>query len=500
MVLDTLEVVLLEPGALARKSPGFLTAMRRFKLDIIIWALPPVILFALVAVLLSIPFWPLIGLIAVALFAIMTFVQFEFCLLIMIALIPFDPQREVLPNLPIYLDLARLLLLPAFVYRVLRAGLPQVPRWSYFLWAYFLVCFLSGYVQMISPITFGKDIVRLFVDLSFTWMVASTFNSTEKIMRAVRVFLVASVPLSIYGIFQVVVDDYGGVWYWMNTRLMEIAPPWTGRASSFLAHANHLGLFVNALIPFGFACVVFSPHSRWRRFSILATGLLIGCLFLTFSRGAWIAFGTIAGLWVVSQRRLGHAFTVLLIGSLISIFLVFNLAQVQGQTQTRGEEIDEATLQGRILLLRIAATMFVKHPVLGVGYSNFAQTLENYVNWESDPVPCHNLYFQLLSETGILGFGFFLLPTLLLLRGCLRRYRLTENENPKLKIVLIGCCGAILAVLVHGMFDVPVQVYTSPPFNELYWLIIGLALVLSGKQAASAFKQPNPVPPARQMV
>lgn len=93
---------------------------RRFNVNSAGWFIPAVILLlGLLGGLLSQRPVQILGLIVVAAFVLLSFVKFEVCLLMLIALLPFDPQREIRPSFFIWLDLARVLLIPGFVFQVL---------------------------------------------------------------------------------------------------------------------------------------------------------------------------------------------------------------------------------------------------------------------------------------------------------------------------------------------------------------------------------------------
>jgi hypothetical protein len=69
----------------------------------------------------------------------------------------------------------------------------------------------------------------------------------------------------------------------------------------------------------------------------------------------------------------------------------------------------------RILLLQAAFEQFSLSPLLGIGIGNFnnhAQNILNY-NFRATNLTPHNLFIELLAETGLIGLSIFLFPILL---------------------------------------------------------------------------------------
>ena len=114
--------------------------------------------------------------------------------------------------------------------------------------------------------------------------------------------------------------------------------------------------------------------------------------------------------------------------------------------------------------------MFLEHPILGVGYGNY-RGLFGYLSPQPvlSKVDAHNLYLQLLAETGLLGFCGF--AVLLWASFCLS-LKSFRTQDPLFRIVAFGVCGAIIATLIHGTVDYLLN--ASPQFGALFWLVLGL--------------------------
>jgi len=87
--------------------------------------------------------------------------------------------------------------------------------------------------------------------------------------------------------------------------------------------------------------------------------------------------------------------------------------------------------------------------------------------WTGD---AHNLYLELLAETGLIGFAAFSILIVLALRTALRQLRTTENRFNKM--IALAIFAAICGVLVHGTVDY--LFHTTPQVTALFFFILGL--------------------------
>src|SRR5207244_3338596 len=108
----------------------------------------------------------------------------------------------------------------------------------------------------------------------------------------------------------------------------------------------------------------------------------------------------------------------------------------------------------RLLLWDTAWNLFKQSPIAGVGWGNFVMLYGDYlkVSWiPPEEFDVHNIYLQLLAETGVIGFAIFFSLMFLAGRQAWRQFRLGTNALGR--ALGFGIFGAILTVLVHGFVD-----------------------------------------------
>jgi putative inorganic carbon (HCO3(-)) transporter len=164
-----------------------------------------------------------------------------------------------------------------------------------------------------------------------------------------------------------------------------------------------------------------SDARKMRRFAWFGAATLIGGgILVTYSRGGMLAMGFVVALIVIALRIAPRKVAVAVaVSAVIVLLLPGDMAKARLSTLAslapgahRSIEAD-SSIEARKLFGRSAAAMFVAHPVTGIGTGNFKRHFRAYSNAIGSPfynyfppgaeaLP-HNLYFEIASETGLLG-------------------------------------------------------------------------------------------------
>lgn len=163
--------------------------------------------------------------------------------------------------------------------------------------------------------------------------------------------------------------------------------------------------------------------------------LLLGtiALFLTLSRVAIVVWIFALCLYFFRKRWKEAALAGIVISSLIYFSPLGNRF-----LSLAGESVSQ-----RLSLISAATAMFTKNPILGVGINNFLPNLPFYIKQTGNTFflqPVHNIFLLVLSETGVIGFGFFLW-------FLFKTYKRILRKKSILALVLIS------EVLFLGFFD-----------------------------------------------
>ncbi|MCU1307855.1 MAG: hypothetical protein JWN45_2550, partial [Acidobacteriaceae bacterium] len=296
--------------------------------------------------------------------------------------------------------------------------------------------------------------------------------SRKHVARIIQILLVSTVCVALFGFYQELDGSYTDFYFRLYPMQADVLEPWVGRVTSFMFHFNSLAGYLNLVIPFSIGSMVLA-RSRWTRWLGLicfATGT--AALLLTQSRGGLIAYGgslLVSILCLVQKRGMR-------IGILVAIAVTVALSAPMLATYfERLRDVDEFTELSRLAIWASAASMFLARPILGVGFGTYSISSLVYV---PEPIGgqlhAHNLYLQLLAETGIVGFlAFFVVVGSIVFRAI----KLIKDPDPLFRIVGVGVCGAVTATLIHGMVDFLFNV--SPQFGTLFWLVLALSVAAS---------------------
>jgi hypothetical protein len=220
-----------------------------------------------------------------------------------------------------------------------------------------------------------------------------------------------------------------------------------------LGYANALGIFVAvaALLCVGLALC--AETMRGRAVALAPLALLGPALYLTSSRGAWLAFA--AGLLVL--LRFSGRLSVRLATALAAVAAV----AVVGVVAASGAG------ENRVHYYRVAWQDFLDHPLLGSGGGTFGaywlehRTVDLFVRTP------HSLYLGSLAELGVVGLAIAMVavvPPLLVLRG---------RRDP-----LVATAGAAYAAFVlHAGIDWDWEV----PAVTLSGVFCGAGLLVAGR-------------------
>src|SRR5262249_46848070 len=147
-------------------------------------------------------------------------------------------------------------------------------------------------------------------------------------------------------------------------------------------------------------------------------------LVLTASRGGFASFLVELLMAAVYLTRRSSSRKWLLLAGLVVVGL--GILMFFGFIRSPWVQEDESAAM-RLLFWGFASTLFLSSPVVGVGYGNF-RALYDIPGVASGIFDVHNLYLQLLAETGLIGFAAFLATIVHLMRKCFRSLKARSND------------------------------------------------------------------------
>jgi putative inorganic carbon (HCO3(-)) transporter len=351
-----------------------------------------------------------------------------------------------------------------------------VRRWLWSGWLtrstlfYFAVAIVSATV--FNPITLDaqRELMRLASYICFYYVVTDWLQTAADTRALMKTLMASTILVALFGFYQMAIGGYSllyDIFYPIQEEIRQI-PSWEGRITSFLEHYNGLAGYLNLVIPFCIAFAVRGSDSAFRRLSRWCLALASVALLLTQSRGGLLAYAAMlvvsACFFAPDRESRMRRIALVLIACLVA-------GTVAGLFFERLTEIDDFTTISRLAIWGGAFTVFTHSPMIGTGFGNLRTLLGGLLSlpdgWIGD---AHNLYLELLAETGFAGFLAFAFLIGTTLRTALRGYKDSLGEVSK--AVSFAAFVGIVGMLVHGMVDY--IFHTTPQVTALLFLIFGV--------------------------
>ena len=253
--------------------------------------------------------------------------------------------------------------------------------------------------------------------------------------------IVAAVVLALIGLYQ----------YGFTADI--ISAEGVRRIKGVYASPNNLSLFLGRIVSLLLAFTLTLPMSRRRILYGLAAVPVLLCLYLTYSRGAWLIGLPAALVFIVlvrGRRALGWGLAAL-------AALVLSLVPLVGTDRiSRLASMQTETAFLRVKLWQATLNMIRDHPLFGVGLDNFLyQYRTRYILPEAWREPNlshpHNVLLDYWTRLGIPGIVVLVVQQWSFFRTGFGLYRNVPNEFAR--TFVLALMTSMVYSLAHGFID-----------------------------------------------
>lgn len=304
------------------------------------------------------------------------------------------------------------------------------------------------------------NLVGIYVVAYF--LTGQLVRDEEQLRRIMEALALGAVVVVVYGFSQFFVGIDTSQMKWVDG---EAFPELKKRVFSTWENPNILAGYLNEVICFVFAFLM-AGKERLARFllgiSLLA---LVGCLLMTYARGAFLAIAAVIGLYGIF-RDWRVLFACVGVGA-AALFSEPLLAERLISAFTAADTSSEM----RLALWESTVAMIFDHPVMGIGWGAYWMVYPQYDFYINDPavkiVHAHNMYLHFAAEIGVFGamayfWTFF---------GTLRMALQKRAGTAFLQTFRIGAGLALLSVAIGGLTD---DVVFNIPTSILLWMLLAL--------------------------
>jgi len=380
-------------------------------------------------------------------------------------------------------------------------------RTNYPYWREILLLIIISFVAVgVSGFSFGALGIwkaYFFEPILLFLIILNTFKDKDGYQKILMALALSVASVSFFAIYQKVTGDFISNPFWAASE--------TRRVVSFFGYPNAVGLFLAPLSIMLLGWFLsWGKEASWLKKLILGITVLAAwaAIFFASSDGGIIAvmFGVLVMSFLYSHKSRVIILTLTLL-FLISI-------PVLGLHKTSlADKLQLQDLSGEIRKQQWRETWNMLKDgrlLMGAGLDNYQVAVRPYhqeglffnfdkrenfdaVVWASpelqkiywQPVEIylypHNIILNFWSELGLLGTIIFLW---LICRAIFVSYQTTKIpgvNNSRLKFLPLGILSALIAIIIHGLVDVP---YFKNDLAVMFWIILALGTLfeLNNKQ------------------
>lgn len=260
---------------------------------------------------------------------------------------------------------------------------------------------------------------------------------------------------------------------WPRYILDETVGGHYGRIRGPFVDAVLMGLNETTCLIAVLICLHSTPSVFRRLLLLLSVPLLIAGIYLTNTRGPWIALALV--LAIVSTMRTPVRKGAILCVGLILIGYFFAGASKFSIGQDTLFSRRQSTISDREVNYRVALAMGMDHPLFGVGLSQMDKHFMEYFQPEQYPEfggwdGNHNEYLGLFAEAGFPALACYVVILAIVIVKAIACVRHAREESARL-VGLLALC-ALLGLVVIGMFN---EIRSAPFHICIAYFMAGVA-------------------------
>lgn len=301
----------------------------------------------------------------------------------------------------------------------------------------------SKYLLLISYVTIGffssnyKLITAFYVIMMIMCFYSYSLFLTIKSINTITVkkyfFIISLVVFSI-GIMQYFNPKFVIPLKWVDTDSYTLSK----RIYSTFFNPNVFGFYINFIV------IMATESLDFRKLKlesfIFALGIM--CLILTFSRTSWVSL--IAALILASFFNKKYLFYALIIS--ITIFFADYIMGI-GRTNFIKVAGDSSFLY-RFEVWKTCIRIIKDNFITGIGFGTLFKHIPQYSSIVSTKIEhCHNIYLQVITETGILGFSIFFTFLINII------YKFKNNLIKQNNEMWVTAFSIFAMTMIHGLVD-----------------------------------------------
>ena len=325
------------------------------------------------------------------------------------------------------------------------------------------------YATLTSTTVSGSLFPGLLTILFVLFFLVLTGSGLEEkgLRRLLWAMVAAGVLISCYGFYQRLFPArFRSVW-----TDEDMFSSIVFRVYSTLENPNVLGEYFLLVIPLGAAVALTAGSWRERIVGLGACGVMVVCLILTYSRGCYLGLLFAAAVFLVLLDR-----RFLIVGIVALALSPLYLPESVLTRFTSIGNMGDTSTSYRVYIWMGTLAMLKDYWLCGVGPGTDAYNVV-YPEYAYNAITAphsHNLYLQILCDTGICGLLVFLLLLVAYYRMMFTAIRRERDRTAR--VFQIAAVSAVTGFLVQSMTDFTFYNYRV---LLLFWSVLALSVLFT---------------------
>ena len=322
------------------------------------------------------------------------------------------------------------------------------------IFVYILIGVIFSQYKLIST-TYALEMLLCLYSycLFFSSLNTLDFEKTKKILYilCLIVFLI--------GIIQYFNSDFAIPNKWVDAEEYNL----NKRIYSTFYNPNIFGFFINVAIII--ACEKFNFKKLNLEWVIFMLGVL--CSYLTFSRTSWISLIVALSFAGIYDRKY-FKFAIFFAISVFSMDFLMGVGRANISKAAK-----DSSFMYRLEIWKACIKIIRDNYLTGIGFGTLFKHITDYSNVvKSNVEHCHNLYLQVITETGVVGFSIF---SVLLFNLAKKMFnKIKQGKNKKMWITAFSI---LIMTLIHGTVD---SVFFTPQILMILSIYSGTLKTIDG--------------------
>lgn len=250
-----------------------------------------------------------------------------------------------------------------------------------------------------------------------------------------------------------------------------------GQGPGILIDENDVGLVLVMLLPFAYFSISIYPKKSTKIFLVGLVIFILLAIARTISRGAMVgALPTLVVIWLNTKHKI---VTLLFLICLLFVTVAFGPPELINEFKSI-KNTNEGTAGTRRYFWQLSIEMFKQRPIFGVGAGGWGHAVWSgliYLPQHVGNSTPHSVYFQLLSELGIVGTFIWTMLIISTFRVAKRintviGIKLKEDTTEVSELVLLKTFSRSLTVGLFG--GMVCGLFLSFLFYSYLYMYIGL--------------------------